>query len=401
MLDLNILIITPRIPYPPYRGDKLKIYNISKHLSRNNSVKVLTFLRNNNQLNDLEKIENLGVKIEAVKLSVIQSLLNIVGAVFSNIPFQVAWFKSNKMKEKINDEISKANYDAVYFHLIRSAQYLDLNKKNEKSLRVLDFTDAVSLYLSRFSKIEKNPLKKLFIKIEEKRVSAYEKIAEKFNTVFICSDIDKEYLKEQGLNANIKILNNGIDIDYFKADNIKFEENRIIFTGNMPYYANYDAAIYFAKKIFPLVLNEIPDSTFYIVGQKPPNRVRMLNSKNIIVTGFVPDIKKEYLKSAVNVAPIRFGAGTLNKVIESIALGVPVVATPQAVGGLPKILKKYVFIANNHEEFAHFVVKILKTPSLRDQLMKEGELVIREMLSWEKIVKNFERDIEEGIINLN
>ena len=232
-------------------------------------------------------------------------------------------------------------------------------------------------------------------------MSAYEKIAEKFNTVFICSDIDKEYLKEQGLNANIKILNNGIDIDYFKADNIKFEENRIIFTGNMPYYANYDAAIYFAKKIFPLVLNEIPDSTFYIVGQKPPNRVRMLNSKNIIVTGFVPDIKKEYLKSAVNVAPIRFGAGTLNKVIESIALGVPVVATPQAVGGLPKILKKYVFIANNHEEFAHFVVKILKTPSLRDQLMKEGELVIREMLSWEKIVKNFERDIEEGIINLN
>ena len=299
------------------------------------------------------------------------------------------------------NEISKTNYDVVYFHLIRSAQYLDLNEEAGKSLKVLDFTDAVSLYLSRFFKIEKNPFKKLFIKIEEKRVKAYEKIAEKFNTVFICSDIDKEYLKAQGLNANIKILNNGIDIDYFKSESVKFEENRIIFTGNMPYYANYDAVIYFAKKIFPLVLNEIPDSTFYIVGQKPPNKIRALNSKNIFVTGFVPDIKKEYLKSAVNVAPIRFGAGTLNKVIESIALGVPVVATSQAVGGLPQILKKYVFIANNQEEFAHFVVKILRDPSLRYQLMKEGQNIIRDMLSWEKIVGKFEKDLREERMKLN
>ncbi len=397
---MNILIITPRIPYPPFRGDTLKIYNLSKHLAKNNSVKIITFLRNENQLKNIEKVEKLGIQIETVQISFIQSLANIVYALFSKIPFQVAWFKSNKMKRKINDEISKRNYDVIYFHLIRSAQYLNLNTESGKSLKVIDFTDAVSLYLSRFAKIEKNPFIKLFVKIEEKRVSAYEKIGERFNTVFICSEVDKEYLKAQGLNASIKILNNGIDIDYFKSDSIEFEKDRIIFTGNMPYYANYDAAIYFSKEIFPLILKEIPNSKFYIVGQKPPNKIKALKSKNIFVTGFVPDIKSEYLKSAVNVAPMRFGAGTLNKVIESLALGVPVVATSQAVGGLPDELKKYVYIADNSIEFSQQVLEILKNPALRNQLWKEGQFVIREILSWEKVVSKFENDLEEELKKL-
>jgi glycosyltransferase involved in cell wall biosynthesis len=164
----------------------------------------------------------------------------------------------------------------------------------------------------------------------------------------------------------------------------------------MPYYANYDAAIYFSKEIFPLILERNPDCKFYIVGQKPPNKIKALAAKNIIVTGFVPDIKREYLKSAVNVAPMRFGAGTLNKVIESIALGIPVVSTSIAVEGLPNDLKKYIFIADNPKDFSHHVLEILNNPELRKNL-KEGQSVIREMLSWKKIVSKFENDLKEEL----
>ncbi|HSP89042.1 MAG TPA: glycosyltransferase family 4 protein, partial [Ignavibacteriaceae bacterium] len=191
-------------------------------------------------------------------------------------------------------------------------------------------------------------------------------------------------------------FNNGIDVEYFNSDVIDFEKNRIIFTGNMPYYANYDAAIYFSKEIFPLILEKKTDCIFYIVGQKPPNKIKSLASKNIIVTGFVNDIKKEYLKSAVNVAPMRFGAGTLNKVIESIALGVPVVATSMAVEGLPNDLKKYVYIADNPKDFSHHVLEILNKPEMRKNL-KEGQSAIKEMLSWKKIVSKFENDLKEQL----
>jgi len=361
-------------------------------------VKILSFLRNKKQFTDLENFRKTGIQIETVKLSVLQSLFRIISALFSQIPFQVAWFSSDKMKRKIREELSKNNFDVVYFHLIRTAQYLD--SAGGENLKVIDFTDAVSLYLSRFAEIEKNPFKKLFIRIEHSRIKSYEKIAEKFQAIFICSEIDKEYLKKCGINANIKIMNNGIDIDYFSSDSRDFEKDRIIFTGNMPYHANYDAAIYFAKEIFPFILKEKPGTKFFIVGQKPPHKIKALESENIFVTGFVPDIKKEYLRSAVNVAPMRFGAGTLNKVIESIALGVPVVATSIAVEGLPNELKKYVYVADNSKEFSQLVLEILKKPALRNQLWKEGQFVIREMLGWEKVVNKFENDLEDELVKL-
>lgn len=226
--------------------------------------------------------------------------------------------------------------------------------------------------------------------IEKKRVEKYEYIAEKFHSVFICSEIDREYLKQKGIKANIKIVRNGINLDYFKPYDINFEKNRIIFTGNMPYYANYDAAIYFAKEIFPLVLKEVPEAKFYIVGQNPPFRIRSLARDNIIVTGFVKDIREEYLKSVVNVAPMRFGAGTSNKINESLILGVPVIATPLAVEGFPPEIREMIHVASAPKEFADKVVRFLKNPNLRKEFENIDKSQIKNLLNTESIVKELE-----------
>ncbi len=215
--------------------------------------------------------------------------------------------------------------------------------------------------------------------------------------VFICSDVDREYLRQQGIEANTKILRNGVDIQHFRNENQEYDYNRIIFTGNMPYYANYDAAIYFSKEIFPLILKVVPAAKFYIVGQNPPFKVRSLANKSIIVTGFVKDIKKEYLKSVVNVAPMRFGAGTLNKIIESLVLGVPVIATPIAVEGFPEEIKNYISVASGSREFAHSAIRYLKEPKLRQKFMEMDKSKIKELLSWENIVDQFENDLEEEL----
>lgn len=394
---MNILIITPRIPYPPFRGDKLKIYNIAKILSRNNSVRILTFRRNNKHKEYIKNFESLGINLETVRLSFLESIFWIFTAFFTKLPFQAALYKSFKMRKKISDLVDKGNFDVIYVHWIRIAQYVDsINSKN-KALRVIDYTDAVSLNLSRLVNIEKNPIKKFFIQIERKRIAEHEKIGEEFHTLFICSEVDKKFLSDRGIKANYKLLYNGIDTTYFNAESIQYNWNRIIFTGNMPYRANYDAVLYFVREIFPNILKVIPEAKFYIVGQKPPKKIISLASPNIVVTGFVPEIHKEYLLSAVNVAPTRFGAGTLNKVIESIALGVPVVATSVAVGGLPKELYKYVFVADDPESFSKQVVEIIKNPKIREEMMVEGAKIIREMLSWDKIVGEFENYLLEEL----
>ncbi|MDP2364180.1 MAG: glycosyltransferase [Ignavibacteria bacterium] len=384
------MIITPRIPYPPYRGDKLKIFNLSKILTKSNDVHIVTFYRNSKDKELIKPLEELGIKVSLVRLTLFESILNALISIFQEIPFQVAWYKSKKMTKTVNNLLKTDKFDVVYHHLIRSAQYLS-NIQSNYLLNVIDFTDAVSLYLSRMIEQEKNIIKKIFIKSEFKRITKYEKIAEKFDTLFICSEIDKKFLMEKRIKLDIQILNNGIDTDYFFGSELEFDHNRIIFTGNMPYYANSDAAIYFANEIFPLILKKDNSIKFYIVGQQPPLRVKNLASENIIVTGFVKDIKGEYLKSAVTVAPMRFGAGTLNKVIESIALGVPVVTTSMAVAGLPKELEKYVRIAESPDDFAVSVQEILEDKKFRTEVMVEGKEIIRHLLSWDHIVCDFEK----------
>ena len=397
---MNILIITTRVPYPPYRGDKLKIFNIARQLSKNNSVTILTLLRSKSQIKEIEELKKHNFNVIFVKISFIESCLNIIKAIFSNIPFQVAWYSSQLMQTETSKLISSGSYDVTYFHLIRSAQYLPRLDNTNSVLNVIDFTDAVSLYLDRFTKIEKNPVKRLLLKIEKRRVETYEKIAEKFHIVFICSEVDRDYLIKREIKANIKILRNGVDVDYFKAEDVKREEKRIIFTGNMPYYANYDAAIYFSNEIFPLILREIPDAKFYIVGQKPPYRIKALASENIIVTGYVRDIRIEYLKSSVNVAPMRFGAGTLNKIIESVVLGVPVVASQIAVDGLPDEIKRTIIVAKDSVDFANQVIKIISRHEFQNSSSEKEKQALIESLSWENIVKKFETDLKHELPKL-
>ena len=397
---MNILIITPRIPYPPYRGDKLKIFNIGKQLLKNNSVTIITFWRNEKQLIDIEELKKLNINVQSVKISLFESCLNVLKAIFTSLPFQVAWYKSKGMEKKVKELVNSGNYDVAYFHLIRSAQYFPEATSKSLVLMVIDFTDAVSLYLKRFFMIENNPFKKIFLGIERKRIENYESVANKFDVVFLCSEVDREYLQKQGVKADIKIIRNGVDVQQFSSEKIEYDKNRIIFTGNMTYYANYHAAIYFAKKIFPLVLKEVPEAKFFIVGQNPPFRVRLLANQNIIVTGFVKDIKKEYLISAINVAPMRFGAGTLNKIIESLVLGVPVIATPIAVEGFPEEIKNIISVASGSREFADSVIRYLKEPEFRQQFMELDKSSIKDMLSWENIVDQFERDLVEELHKL-
>ena len=386
---MKILIITPKIPYPPYRGDKLKIFNISKHLAEKNHVKILCFHENTKNLNNIPYLEQLGIEIETVKLSRFKSFFNLFTVIFSEIPFQVAYYSSPHMKNKIKSLLDKEDFDVIYFHLIRTAQYFESTQAST-AVKVLDFTDAVSLYLSRFAEVIRNPFKKFAVKLELKRIQKYEKVSRKFDTLFVCSDKDKEYLQRRKIHPNIKILRNGFDADYFRPDDNVFEKHRIIFTGNMPYFPNSDAVNYFSKEIFPGVLKKYPDSKFYIVGQKPPRSVKKLESKNIVVTGFVEDIRHEYLKSELNVVPIRFGAGTLNKVIESLALGIPVVSTSLSILGFPDELKKYILVADDEKEFVEKISLVFESPAIRQTLINEGIETIRSLLSWEHIISNFE-----------
>lgn len=386
---MKLLFLTPRVPYPPYRGDKLKVWNLLRQLSKRHRITLLTFVQNKEEEGLLEPVREFCEEIHFVRLPKWRSVVNCFFALWKKIPFQVAYYESKKMAALVGETIKRTKPDIIHTHPIRMAQYTVGVTSIPK---VLDSTDAKSLYLARFRETQKNLVLKWLLGMELKRMIAYEAIIAKYDRVLTCSYVDRDFLLKRAPNASIELLYNGIDLETFSRNGDEHPDPyRIIFTGNMTYFPNIYGAEFLVKEIFPLIKEAVPQAVLYIVGQNPPSRVKSLASKDVIVTGFVEDLKTEYLKSSVAVSPILFGSGTLNKVLEPLALGIPVVSTSYCVEGLELKEDEEILIANDPKEFADSVVRLLQDPSLRARMANAAMQKVRSRFGWSEIVAGLDR----------
>ncbi|HTR81286.1 MAG TPA: glycosyltransferase [Bacteroidota bacterium] len=386
---MKILFLTSRFPYPPHRGDKLKIFNLIKQLSsRGHEITLISFVASKEEAELRKALAEYCIDVQIVRLHPIHSFLNCALNIFSSLPFQVSYFKMKEMHRTIFKALKDGHFDIVHVHLVRMAQY---GEALVGVPRVLDLTDAGSLYLERFLGMTNNPLMKLFLRTELKRLRRYEKILDRFEISLVCSRIDQEVLQHHAPTATINLLSNGIDLKYFSPNGgISALPGRIILTGNMSYYPNIDGALFFVREVLPKIKRLVNDAKLHIVGQNPSFALRKLNNDDVVVTGFVPDIKAEYLQSAVSIAPIRFGAGTLNKILEPMALGIPVVATSIASEGLPVENGRDILVADSPEDFANSVVRILREDSTRRMLSANAQSIVRKLYDWTNIAAQLE-----------
>jgi polysaccharide biosynthesis protein PslH len=396
---MNILFLTSRLPYPPHQGDRLKIYNFIRILSRRHKITLLTIVDNAEEEILANQLSDFCDRIVTVKLPSYWRYINLLTNIFSNRPFQVSYYQSKLYRKKLNELLRAGQYDIVHTHLIRMLPY----SHKVKIPKVLDLTDCISNYLDSRSKATNNVLLKLGLQLELKRMLAYEKNIEDFDAVSVCSDIDKHGLLRTAPNSKIELIKNGLDIDFFTPrDDAHSEENTIIFTGNMSYAPNEDGILYFYNEIFSLLTQKLPQVKLYIVGKSPSPKVLSLASKNIIVTGRVSDLRQYYSKAQVAISPIRFGSGTLNKVIEPMAMGIPVVSTSLACQGmnlnpiysLDKDHLNYqgenIVFADTPMEFSNSILILLGNPELRRKIGQIGRKFIENEHDWDKIVSNLE-----------
>lgn len=380
---MNILFIANRFPYPPYRGDKLKIFNIAKRLCAKNKLYLITFVQDKNDVRYIDALKKYFSDVRYVYLPKYKSTLKCAYKILSSKPFQILYFESKELKELINEFIDKNQVDVIHTQHLRMAQYsCDIINIP----RILDLPDAYSLYWKRRKNLKRNIIKRLFDHIEYKKVMKYEEIIKKFDLNLVCSEEDKIFLNEFHNFDRIAILPNGVDLTEFSKLTHDYNiDNEIIFTGNMDYEPNVDAVNYFVREIFPVVLEKKPDAIFNIVGQKPVSRVRNLSSNNVIVKGFVDNIALEYNNNAIAVSPVRIGAGTLNKVLEPMAMGVPVVSTGVGFKGLGIYSGEGAILADNTDDFAYQIIKLLDDKSLRESVGKTGKKVVEEKFSWDSV----------------
>lgn len=336
----------------------------------------------------MAELKKIFKEVHLVTLPKWRSALNSLTAVAGTDPFQVCYFRSAEMRSSLDALLATHNFDAVHVQHLRMAQYL----RHHRDLpRILDLPDAFSLYWKRKEDRPGNPLLKLFERMEQQRVWRYEQVLKEYNLALVCSEEDKEYLEQQHQLTNIRILPNGVDTDTYAARQHDYTHNHtLLFTGNMDYRPNVDAVQYFCKEILPLVSRQVPDVRFVIAGQRPVAAVKALASGQVQVTGFVKDLASVYDSASVVVAPLRFGAGTQNKVLEAMAMGIPVVCSHIGFRGLGIRSGEGAMMQTDPVAFAGSIVELLQNTQLRQDTGAAGIEVIRSRFSWDIIAGQLE-----------
>lgn len=394
---MEILFLTPRLPYPPHRGDKLKIYHLLRILSRNHKITLISFVESRKEAKLVANLAGFCDRIETVIHPPLKSYVNVTFNLLGVEPFQVAYFNSKLFTEKLKHILNQNKIDIIHTHLIRMAQYTT-NIPDVPC--VLDLTDAISLSLERRLQITQNTFKKVAVYTEMQRMLRYETILETFERVLVCSDIDRQALLKSAPNAYLDIIHNGLDVDYFQLRQAEPESFTILYTGNMSYLPNEDGILFFYNHIFAEIRQEIPQVHLYIVGQSPSETVKNLaKDSGVTVTGFVPDIRDYYKRAHVVICPIRFGAGTLNKVIEAMAMGVPVVSTSIACAGMNVTDGENIIFADRPKEFAQAIIHLMRNPDICRRIGEAGRQLVELEHDWEKIVTKLE-GIYQNVVEL-
>lgn len=382
---MKILFIASRFPYPPIQGDRVRGYHFLRLLSQRYEVTLVTPVPGPVDARAQQVVTQLCECWIPVHIPQWQAIAHLSHFPFSSLPLQTLYFCPPAIQKRVQALLQEESFDLVHVQLARMAPVAD---GLGSVPRVLDFIDALSLNMHRRSIQEQWPMKLLF-RLEAKRMARYEReLISSFDHQVISSPLDKEAI---GACETLHVIPNGVNIEDFPYTENGREDNLIVFTGRMGYFPNAEAALYFATKVFPLILRQVPDAHFLIVGADPPRRVRQLaRLPGVEVTGYVPHIQDYLARATIAVAPMQGGTGIQNKVLEAMASGTPVVATPYALGGIEAQDGEHLLVARDAKGLAEQVVRLLKDPALRRRLARNARRLVEEKYTWERSVAMLE-----------
>jgi glycosyltransferase involved in cell wall biosynthesis len=315
-------------------------------------------------------------EIKFVHISIFGKIVGIFQALFSLKPLQVGLFYSIFSKYKVLNWFKKVKPDAVFVQLHRVAPYF----QSVNIPKVLDFQDAFSMGIYRRIKASNLFIKPIYY-LEYCLLKRYEyKLLDCFPYSSIISDVDEKWIDPTGKH-NLQLVLNGVDLTYYQQ--LDYEKKfTLLFTGNMGYLPNIDAAEFIVNQIMPLVWNHFPEATIAIAGANPHARVQSLASERVIVTGFVEDLRDYYGRSKIFIAPMRIGSGLQNKLLEAMAMKIPSITSEIANSALKAKDGHEIMVCNSAENFADTIQLLSKNHDLCDTLSNQAFDFVKNNFNW-------------------
>jgi sugar transferase (PEP-CTERM/EpsH1 system associated) len=352
------------VPFPPDKGDKIRAFNQLRAMSARHTIDLFTLA---DRAEDLQHEQALLKYCETVTIArIVPKLARLRALRFlpTASPLTIPYFFSAQLQKAVRQALATRSYDRIYVYCSAMAQYVEIPEARNIPV-IVDLVDVDSDKWRQYAGYASFPYSAVYRR-EAKRLREYERmVCERASDVVVTTDREAQLVREMCPAAHVHVIANGVDQDYFNPAEPGNAGMRptVSFTGDMSYFPNEQAVVFFARDVLPLIREAIPEVRFLIVGRQPSRNVlRLQTIPGVEVTGLVPDVRPYLAQSQVSVAPFLIAAGIQNKVLEAMSYGLPVVATSRIALSLPPNVAEVVEFGDTPRELASKVVYLLRDP---------------------------------------
>ncbi len=379
---MNIAFVSAIMPYPLHSGGQVRIYNLLKHLSAKHDITLYAFIREESEKKYLEKLD-FCKKVIPIFRGRAWQLSYIFASLISNFPFLFSTYRNVYLQKLLQDELD--SFDLI--HIEPGYVFPSLPKHINIPIVVSEHNIEHTVYKGFVNKRVPWLLQPFFMQ-DIKKMQRWEKLL--WNTassVVTVSNDDKLYISEHATPKKISVVPNGVDIDFFRYGHTKRPNTKsltFLYVGNFSWMQNTDAVEHILTDIWDTIIGKFPGAQFTIVGKHFPISLRKKCSNAICIKDSVDDIREEYNNADALLAPVRIGGGTRYKVLESMAVGLPVITSTLGASGLGVEHKKEIYIADTPDDIVNSINELM-SESARKKLVLRARSLIESTYSWDRI----------------
>ena len=384
----RFLLVTHRVPFPPDKGDRIRSYHLLAHLAARGVVDLASL--SDAPVNSTTRAA-LGRLCRRVEMVPVHGLGRWVRAGLSlarGRSLTAGLFGSARFGTLVGHWLRTNRYDAVVCFSSGVLPFV-LNRGIEDRL-VVDLVDVDSRKWLDYAQRATGPASLLF-RLESRRVRALERAAGQARAVVLATRPEATLYRAFCPEGNLEVVANGVDLAYFQPTPGPVAEVGCVFVGQLDYRANILSLEWFCAEVWPLIRQRIPAATLRLVGRNPTAAVRRLGSRpGVELIGTVADVRPHLAAARIVVVPLLVARGVQNKVLEAMAMGRAVIASPGALEGLTLRPDRDVLVADAPADWERQVARLWDDPAQRDTLGRAARLHVEREHQWETTLQPFD-----------
>lgn len=361
----DLAFISHCLPYPLTKGEKIRCYHLITHLAKSYRVHLGCLINDPADWTHITYLRTICAEVAAFGIDRRIQKLKALARLRPGRPLMLDYYFHPGLRRWVDRTVAQGSIEIIFIFSAAMAPYaLHL----ERGGKILDMVDIDSQKWAAYAQKARGPMRRVWAR-EARTLLAYERYAAMAcDMTFFVTEAETRHFAELAPETADRLtwIENGVDLDRFSpaiafASPYSGAGPHLVFTGNMDYWPNADAVIWFAEQVLPRLRTRLAGAQFHIVGNNPgPEVKRLVRYAGVEVTGRVPDTRPYVAHADVSVNPLRMARGVQNKVLEAMALGRPVIASPQAFAGIRATAGRDLLVAEDADETVRAIIAVVE-----------------------------------------